>query len=151
MGTTVRQSLKQHVGQSVLVTFLVYIICGFIFFSRQTANFINQDHKQLLKRIQVLREERDKYKGEITKKDKQINELETTKIVQRRDTQRNQERVASVVTPTSSPSPPAPNLASIRIANQEQIVSTDSQLPYGIAVIIQTDTKIEPVAFAVEI
>ncbi len=45
---------------------------------------------------------------------------------------------------------PAPNLASIRIASQKQIVSTESQFPYGLEVILQTDTVIEPVAFEIE-
>ncbi len=45
---------------------------------------------------------------------------------------------------------PVPNLASIRIASQKQIHSIDSNLPYGLEVILQTDTDIEPMAFAVE-
>jgi hypothetical protein len=45
---------------------------------------------------------------------------------------------------------PTPNLASIRIASQKQIVSDDPQLPYGLEVILQTDTPIEPVAFEIE-
>lgn len=41
-----------------------------------------------------------------------------------------------------------PVLTGIRIASQRRIPSDDPKLPYGLEVVIQTDTNIEPVAIA---
>ena len=49
--------------------------------------------------------------------------------------------------PTPAPTTPAPELAHIRIASQEQIVSTNPELPFGLHVVIQTDQPISPVSF----
>jgi len=46
-------------------------------------------------------------------------------------------------------SPAAPILTGIRIASQKRIPSDDPNLPYGLEIVVQTDTDIEPVAIAV--
>ncbi len=49
----------------------------------------------------------------------------------------------------SQPTAPPPILVGIRIASQKRIPSDDTKFPYGLEVVIQTDTDIEPVALAV--
>jgi hypothetical protein len=41
-------------------------------------------------------------------------------------------------------------LAHIRIASQQTVVSTKTELPYALEVIVQTDQTIQPVAFVFE-
>jgi hypothetical protein len=50
----------------------------------------------------------------------------------------------------TNPSVVAPLLADVRIASQRQVVSTRPDLPYGWEVVLQTNLRIEPVAFYVE-
>jgi hypothetical protein len=47
------------------------------------------------------------------------------------------------------PPSPQPNFASIRIASDKPVVSTDQTFPYAVELILQTDTPISPVAFTV--
>jgi hypothetical protein len=69
----------------------------------------------------------------------------------------NTQGASSQAPPTSPPGPPqtveatpkpAPQVGRVRLANQRTIVSTDPEFPYGLEAVIQTDTNIEPVAFA---
>jgi hypothetical protein len=48
------------------------------------------------------------------------------------------------------PQTPPPILANVRIASQKTVVSTNPVYPYALEVVLQTDTNIEPVAFAIE-
>jgi hypothetical protein len=49
----------------------------------------------------------------------------------------------------SKPEPPKPMVASVKVASQQTIVSTDADFPYALEAVLQTDNVIEPVAFAI--
>jgi hypothetical protein len=51
--------------------------------------------------------------------------------------------------PSSASPPPTPTLENTRLV-QRRAPSSDPQLPYGLQVIIQTNIRLEPVAFALE-
>jgi hypothetical protein len=44
---------------------------------------------------------------------------------------------------------PKPMLATVRVASQRTVTSTDPNMPYALEVVMQTDQPIEPVAYAV--
>ena len=44
----------------------------------------------------------------------------------------------------SEPLSPAPQVAHVRLASQEQVVSVQEGFPYGLRVVLQTDEKIQP-------
>jgi hypothetical protein len=48
---------------------------------------------------------------------------------------------------TPPAAPAKPNLASIRIASQKTVVSTNPNLPFALEVVLQTDQTIQPVSF----
>jgi hypothetical protein len=49
----------------------------------------------------------------------------------------------------AAPLPPQPLTATVRLASQKTIVSTDPEFPYALEAVLQTDNAIEPVAFAI--
>jgi len=99
-----------------------------------------KDHEALKGRITTLAGEKNKYKQE-------VDELKKQPQAKLKFQQQNKQETAVL---PAIPSTPTPNLASIRIASQKQIPSTDPRLPYGLEVILQTDTTIQPVAFTIE-
>jgi hypothetical protein len=108
---------------------------------------IYRDHQALVNKINELTGERDSYKKANETKDIKIAAMENRLNAPQRHAMAKEAAPTSTVQP---PPVPMPNLASIRIASQKQIISTDPQLPYGLEVVLQTDKSIEHVAFAIE-
>jgi hypothetical protein len=100
----------------------------------------------------------DLYSHKISEQNMQIADLQAELKAQSRniDTIKGSDIISGkkpvkveVTNPSIVQSPPVPMLSGIRIASQKQIPSDDSNLPFGLEVVIQTDTDIVPVKLAV--
>lgn len=139
--------MKQVIKGSLLslqtiIPSVIYLVAWVSLITWAIFTTVSKDHRALLARITQLRKERDAYKQLVSDRDTKITDLQ-----EKLNKAQQNSHPARVALPANTPAP-APNLASIRIASQRQVPSTDPNLPYALEVVVQTDRPIQPVAFA---
>lgn len=139
--------LKRIAYALVGVWAITFVVCS--------VTTIRDDHRNLAGRLRGVVNEKDALKAGLATRDVTISRLTEEKTRLQENVQRlqsaNSSRSSATKSPESAiPSTPPPLLANVRIASQKTIVSTNRDFPYALEVILQTDTNIEPVAFAIE-
>jgi hypothetical protein len=134
------EAMKQHWKQTLGIVFGAAVAANLIWygpiFGWDLIKTVYGDHQFLVASNHEAEVEIHKRNDRIRQQDEEIARLTMPKTL------------ANPIPKKQTPAqvPPEPILTGIRIASQKRIPSDDSELPYGLEVVVQTDADISPVA-----